>query len=149
LSHVVGHAAHNPKAIVPWTALLETPEKFLEPCYLPAGVKLTEISKMKAKTLQACLNHWLECVENGDIAFRFRAVDESHQRAAKSTKKRPAPATDDEPNRTTKGGPSRAEHGSQMSVDGHDSDDDQDHHHVDVTPLEEQGKGKTKALNPS
>jgi hypothetical protein len=81
---------------VPWTAVLQAPAKFLEPCYLPAGVKLTEISKMKAESLNACIHHWSERVTNGDIAFRFKHVDPSHQLAVKSNKKRPAPPSDDE-----------------------------------------------------
>jgi hypothetical protein len=134
---------------VPWSALLEAPDKFLEPCYLPAGVRLTEISKMKSETLNACLRHWLERVENGDTAFHFKAVEDVHLRAGKSLKKRPAPTSDDE---SSKADHSASHLGSHTSgVDGgDDDDDDEDSPKSVVNPVQEgTGKGKNKALLPS
>jgi hypothetical protein len=51
---------------------------------------------MKAASLDACLRHWSKRVENGHIAFRFKAVEDSHKQDAKTKKKRPEPPTDDE-----------------------------------------------------
>jgi len=146
---------------VPWKALAETPDKFLELCYLPVGVHLTDISKMKAQTLTSCLLHWSDRVQNGDIAFRFKAVEESHLRVPKSKKKRSAPASEDEADQSSKGDhpststqqkthphlaseeegeeSSGGDHpstqvGASRSVDGDDSDDAD----------EDTGKGKGK-----
>ena len=93
---IPGHAANNPKAVVPWSALQQDPEKFLEPRYLPDGVQLQEVSKMKAASLNACVSHWLERVESGQRAFRFKAVDDAHRRDGKAKKKRRNPSSDDE-----------------------------------------------------
>lgn len=124
---------------MPWKALVETPDKFLELCYLPAGVQLTDISKMKAKTLNACLLHWSDRVQNGDIAFRFKAVEESHLRVPKSKRKRPAPASEDEAEHGNLGDHPSTKSGPTESVDASGSHDDD----------EETGKGKEKQVPPS
>jgi hypothetical protein len=87
---------------------------------------------MKAKTLNACLLHWSNRVQNGDIAFRFKAVEESHVRVPKSKKKRPAPDSEDEGEQGNLGDLTG-------SVDGSHSHDDD----------EETGKGKEKHVPPS
>jgi hypothetical protein len=51
---------------------------------------------MKQDALKACIDHWLERVAKGDVAFRFKAVDPSHQGVSSSKRKRRAPLTDDE-----------------------------------------------------
>lgn len=124
---------------MPWKSLVETPDKFLELCYLPAGVQLTDISKMKAKSLNACLLHWSERVQNGDIAFRFKAVEESHLRVPKSKKKRPSPASEEEAEQSSKGDHPSTQLGSTRSVDGGKSDDNE----------QDTGKGKGKHIPPS
>jgi hypothetical protein len=134
---------------VPWTALFQTPDKFLDAHYLPAGVQLTEISKMKAKTLNACLLHWSERVQNGEIAFRFKAVEDSHLRVPTSKKKCPAPASEDEGEPSSKGDLFGRQINSTTSVDGGDIDN-QEHAQSDVeTVKEETGKGKGTHLPPS
>jgi hypothetical protein len=154
---------------VPWKALAETPDKFLESHYLPAGVQLTDISKMKGKDINECLLHWSKRVEQGDIAFRFKAVEESHLRVPKSKKKRPAPKSEDEGEHSSeedytstrtqlkshkahsapaseckveqesKRDPPSTQLGSTRSVDGDGDDDDE----------EDTGKGKAKLIPPS
>jgi hypothetical protein len=74
----------------------------LESCYLPSGVQLTDISKMRGKDINECLSHWSERVEKGEIAFRFKAVEESHLRVQKSKKKRSAPDSEDEREHSSK-----------------------------------------------
>jgi hypothetical protein len=134
---------------VPWTALFQTPDKFLESCYLPAGVQLTEISKMKAQTLNACLLHWSERVENGEIAFRFKAVEDSHLRVPKSKKKRPAPVSEDEAEQSSKGDLLSMQLGSTRSGDSGDSNDQEDAWSDAKSVQEETGKGKGTQLPPS
>jgi hypothetical protein len=124
---------------VPWSALDESPEKFLDPCFLPADVQLKEISKMRAATLNACVSHWAKRVENGKIAFRFKAVEDSHRREEQSRKKRPQPVSDDEQEdeAISTGGKNH-----QGSVEGKNETDGEDD-----DPVEEKaGKGKAKAL---
>jgi hypothetical protein len=43
---------------------------------------------MKEKAITDCLLHWSKQVEKGDIAFRFKAVEDSHMRVPKLKKKR-------------------------------------------------------------
>lgn len=92
---ISGHTANNPHAVVPWAALSKSPDSFIEPKYLPDGVELQEISKMKGGPLNRCIQHWLERAETGDIPLRFKAVHDSHRRDGKGKKKRKQPARDD------------------------------------------------------
>jgi hypothetical protein len=94
---------------------------------------------MKTKALNACLLHWLEHVENGDIAFRFKAVEESHLRLPKTKKKCAPPTSDDEAEDISKVDHPSTQLGSSRSVDGGDSDNKE----------EDTGKGKGKHLPPS
>jgi hypothetical protein len=80
---ISGHTANNPNAAVPWAALSKSPDDFFEPMYLPEGVELEEVSKMKAGALNGCVRHWLKRAKQGDIAFQFKAVQDSHRREGK------------------------------------------------------------------
>jgi hypothetical protein len=118
--------------------LWQSPNKFLEACYLPDGVVLREISKMKGGSLNACVLHWATWVEKGQIAFRFKAVEDCHMREVTAKKKR-APSHDEEPDKSNDGEAHRT-----GSEDGHDSDEDSTH--SVVHPVKEvTGKGKAKA----
>ena len=77
-----GHAARNNKVSVPWTVVCNAPDKFLDQIYLPAGVELKEISKMKSEALQACYAHWYTRQENGERAFLFKSVDPADLRVS-------------------------------------------------------------------
>jgi hypothetical protein len=70
-----GHAADNDRVSVPWTVVCNEADKFFDAIYLPAGVELKEISKMKSDTLQACYAHWYTRQENGERAFLFKYVE--------------------------------------------------------------------------
>jgi hypothetical protein len=104
---------------------------------------------MKAQTLNACLLHWLERVENGEIAFRFKAVEDSHRRVPKSKKKRPAPVSEDEAEQSSKGDLLSTQLDLTRSGDGGDSDDQEDAWSDVKTVQEETGKGKGAQLPPS
>lgn len=80
----LGHAANNNKASIPWSLLQEDPNKFFDAEYLPAGVLLGEISKMKSGALQSCLKHWHRRQENGDCPFRFKHVHDTDYRAVQA-----------------------------------------------------------------
>jgi hypothetical protein len=89
-------AANNSKASVPWKLLAEDPDKFFDKHYLPDGVQLMDISKMKADALQSCYRKWLQCQENGDDAFVFKHVHEAALRSDGGRKKRKATNHDEE-----------------------------------------------------
>jgi len=91
-----GKAANNPKASVPWKLIAEDPDKFFDDDYLPEGVRLIEISKMQADTLQACYRHWSKSQENGEDAFVFKHVHQADVRADGGKKKKKRPAADDD-----------------------------------------------------
>jgi hypothetical protein len=123
-----GHAANNPKAAVPWSALLNSPNKFLDKCYLPDGVLLTEISKMKGGALNACINHWSGRIGKGEIAFRFKAVEDSHLREVDVKKKRRAPRDKEPAESSPRKRSADDEDGDQASAsDGHNSDQELAH----------------------
>jgi hypothetical protein len=130
---------------VPWTALAQNPAKFLDPCHLPDGVQLNEISKMKADTLMACVSHWSERVEDGDIAFRFKAVEPSHLKPGKSKKKCSTPPHDDEGQKSSKGYSSGSPPPSQVSLKAGDDDKEGSESDGETVP-KKSGKGKTKEL---
>jgi hypothetical protein len=83
-----GHTAGNDKVSVPWTVICNDPDKFFDKKYLPAGVALKEISKMKADALQSCYGHWYTRQERGACAFRFKRVDPGDIRV-KDRKRKP------------------------------------------------------------
>jgi hypothetical protein len=95
LSSWLGHEANNNKASIPWSLLQEDPDKFFDAKYLPAGVLLGEISKMKSGALQSCLKHWHRRQENGDCPFRFKYVHDTDYRAVQA-KGKSGDASDEE-----------------------------------------------------
>jgi hypothetical protein len=80
---------------------------------------------MKSEPINACIRHWLDRVELGDIAFRFKSVQESDLRASQSKKKRPAPPSDDESEEHSQRNRHSLASGSRRPVDGHDSDEEE------------------------
>lgn len=52
---------------------------------------------MKTEALHACIQHWSERTENGNVAFRFKTVRDADLRASSSKKRQPAPPSDEEP----------------------------------------------------
>jgi hypothetical protein len=85
-----GHAAGNNKVSVPWTVVCNEADKFFDVMYLPAGVELKEISKMKSDALQACYAHWFTRQENGERAFLFKSVDPGDIRVPQRKRKQKA-----------------------------------------------------------
>jgi len=85
-----GHAADNDKVSVPWTVVCNDADKFFDEIYLPAGVELKEISKMKSEPLQACYVHWYTRQENGERAFLFKSVDPGDIRVPRKKRKQKA-----------------------------------------------------------
>jgi hypothetical protein len=63
------------------------PEKFFDAVYLPSGVRLVEISKMKSDALQACYSHWYKSQEQGDEVFAFKHIDPSDLRTSGKKRK--------------------------------------------------------------
>lgn len=122
---------------MPWSALVKSPNKFLDKCYLPDGVFLTEISKMRGGALTACIHHWSGRISKGDIAFRFKAVDDAHQREVDVKKKKRRAAPDEEPE-TPKEEPAESSH-HKTFADTHDSEEES------ADKNEVTGKGKAKA----
>jgi hypothetical protein len=72
-----GHASNNNKAAVPWTLIVNDPDRFFDALYLPSGVNLVEISKMKSDALQACHSHWYKRQQKGYQAFIFKHLHPS------------------------------------------------------------------------
>lgn len=82
-----GHAADNDKVSVPWNVVCNEAATFFDGMYLPAGVELKEISKMKSDALQACYAHWYTRQENGERAFLFKSVDPGDIRVPRRKRK--------------------------------------------------------------
>ena len=97
---------------------------------------------MKARSLTACVSHWLKRVEKGQTAFRFKAVEDSHRRDRMPKRKRHQPVSDDdEEEEESKGAADSAvDVLSKNGMDGDEADE--------AEPVEQQtlGKGKAKAL---
>lgn len=71
---------------MPWTLISNTPDKFFDPDYLPSGVQLVEISKMKSEALQSCYSFWHARQKAGDDAFLFKHVHSSDFRLPSNKK---------------------------------------------------------------
>jgi hypothetical protein len=89
-----GHAAANDKVSVPWTLVCKDPNNFFNKKYLPAGVELQEISKMKSDALQSCYGHWYTRQERGARPFWFKHVDPGDVRI-NGKKRKPKAASGD------------------------------------------------------
>jgi hypothetical protein len=90
---------------------------------------------MKGGDLNACIRHWAGRIGKGEIAFRFKAVEDSHLREGNAKKKRRAvesshhrPSAD-------------SQDGHQASADGHDSDQES----ADVDEVTVQGNTQDAA----
>ena len=81
---IAGHASNNKRSSVPWTHIRDDPDKFFDAKYLPDGVILVEISKMKSEALQSCIRHWYKRQEAGECPFEFKFVLPSDSRPRQS-----------------------------------------------------------------
>lgn len=116
----VGKAANNPKASVPWKLIAEDPDKFFDDDYLPDGVRLIEISKMRGDDLQACYRHWSSSQNKGEDAFLFKHVHQTDLRTDHANKKKrhAADHDDDEDDRGASGSrPAKKKHVSSWPLD--------------------------------
>jgi hypothetical protein len=66
---------------------MNNPDKFFDDDYLPLGVNLVEISKMKSEALQSCYSFWHARQKAGDDAFMFKHVDPSDFRIPSKKRK--------------------------------------------------------------
>jgi hypothetical protein len=87
-SMYTGHASNNNKASVPWNLIANDPDKFIDPVYLPIGVRLLEISKMKSEALHSCYSYWYKRQDRGEQAFLFKHVHFSDLRTPRNKRKR-------------------------------------------------------------
>ena len=98
-----GNTTHNKKAHVPWAAITNHPDKFLDTQYLPDDTTITEISRMRSAPLLLCYRRWFKAQKKGDVAFRFKSVlpedrrDDAKKRSGgKGSKKRGLDVSEDE-----------------------------------------------------
>jgi hypothetical protein len=61
-----GKKETNPKAVIPWASITKDPNYFFDSQYLPDGLKLVEISKMRGEHLHSCLQQWHKIQEKGE-----------------------------------------------------------------------------------
>jgi hypothetical protein len=83
-----GKKAKNPKAVIPWASITKDPNYFFDSQYLPDGLKLVEISKMRGEHLHSCLQRWRKIQEKGEQAFCFKQVASGHEREVGKKRKR-------------------------------------------------------------
>jgi hypothetical protein len=87
-----------------------------------------EISKMKGGALNACINHWSGRIRKGEIAFRFKAVEDSHMREVDVKRKHRAPRDKEPAESSHRKTLADREDGDKASAsDGHDSDQQSAH----------------------
>jgi hypothetical protein len=99
----IGRTTNNNKAHVPWAAITNNPDKFLDTEYLPDDTSIIEISRMRSAPLVLCYKKWMKAQKKGDVAFKFKHVlpedrrDESRKRSpSKTSKKRQLQVSEDE-----------------------------------------------------
>jgi hypothetical protein len=83
-----GKRANNPKAVIPWASITKDPDYFFDSQYLPDGLKISEISKMRGEHLHSCLQQWRKGQEKGEQAFCFEKVAAGHEREVGKKRKR-------------------------------------------------------------
>lgn len=113
---MLGRASGNFKSKVPWTAIMEDVGKYIDPVYLPKGIKFNDPSHIIYTDCRAILQYWLNRQAQGlspnDI-FQFKAYQDTttklvqsalfsmpvlslDPRAKKSKSKAPAKVPDDD-----------------------------------------------------
>jgi hypothetical protein len=85
---MAGRASNNPKAVVPWGAIHNNQDDFIDHEYLPDNAKVLDTSKMKSVDLQACLTLWRERQESGLTTFRLKKVLPNDIRSRNHKRKR-------------------------------------------------------------
>jgi hypothetical protein len=71
---VAGKSANNAKAHVPWAAISQDPDRFIDLQYLPDNTTIAEISRMRAAPLLECYRRWRKAQKHGRTPFRFKFV---------------------------------------------------------------------------
>ncbi|KAG1751480.1 uncharacterized protein EDB91DRAFT_1078257 [Suillus paluster] len=62
------------KAVVPWSAIVESEDDFISPMYLLRGIRLKESSKLQNSDATALLNFWYAHQQTDeDLMFQFKA----------------------------------------------------------------------------
>ncbi|KAG2339240.1 hypothetical protein BDR05DRAFT_1003504 [Suillus weaverae] len=56
--YFAGFCSQKPKASVPWSAVREAQDDFIEPKFLPAGVKIRDLSKLQLHEADRLLEFW-------------------------------------------------------------------------------------------
>ena len=71
---------NNSKCAVPWGNIFSHQNDYIDPVYLPLGVKIREPSKMAVGDVLALYNHWRRRQNKGEPVLRFKKVDRVHVR---------------------------------------------------------------------
>lgn len=79
-THITGRMTNNELVAVPWGAIANDQDKYLDWSYLPAGAKIREPSKMLAMDVRTLFRHWKKRQTRGRDVFRFKMVEKSHVR---------------------------------------------------------------------
>ena len=60
------------KGRIPWARLQECPDEFIDPIYLPEGVRLTQFHHIRLDDANAILQYWTTRHAAGVTPFRFK-----------------------------------------------------------------------------
>jgi hypothetical protein len=95
----IGKTTNNNKAHVPWAAITNNPDKFLDTKYLPDDTSIIEISRMRSAPLVLCYKRWIKAQKKGELAFKFKHVfpeDRRDDSRKRSQRKRELNVSEDE-----------------------------------------------------
>jgi hypothetical protein len=72
---IIGRTTHNRKAKVPWTDILDNPDKYLYPECVLNKVRIKDPSKMQSETINTLYAFLLHRQLMNKTVFKFRSVD--------------------------------------------------------------------------
>src|SRR6266404_1847421 len=73
-------ASSGGKGHIPWTRLQHAQSDYISDEYLPAGITLTQYHHIRARDVNALLQHWTARQAAGETPFRFKKVVDTSQK---------------------------------------------------------------------
>ncbi len=73
-------ASSGGKGHIPWTRLQHAQSDYISDEYLPAGITLTQYHHIRARDVNALLQHWTARQAAGETPFHFKKVVDTSQK---------------------------------------------------------------------
>jgi hypothetical protein len=79
---------------VPWGKIESSPTDFIDPKYLPEGIRITQSYHMRLDDVNDLLEHWTKRQAAGKKPFRFKSMKRAARRSKEASGNRDEPQRD-------------------------------------------------------